>query len=400
MSEIQSLEHPTLKVPYEILNKKFRSSQKTLDREAAAVFSSCQEIDKSSVMDVDLAPNVAGICDLLDNTVVKLGNYKRKIEESFTDELDAAQICKRRIEHLRMGASAFENASDPNNEPVLSQWKRTRLDRFLVEHLLRTGHYATAMKLIDDNRQLKSLTNIDIYLVAQAVETSLLNRETATALAWCHDNRSKLKKLHSQFEFHLRKQDFIELIRTGRRVEAVRHARKYLVGQEDVCFEEVQQCTGMFAFSTSDTISPYKHLLDPDRWSHLVEEFRSENYRLFQLSTQSVFSAVLQAGLSVLKTPQCYGSRDKKNPDCPICEELLNELAKNSPYAHCSQSRLIDSISGQPMNSDNVPMMLPNGYVYGEKSLQDLAAENEGIIVCPKTKEIYDIREMKKVYVM
>ena len=78
------------------------------------------------------------------------------------------------------------------------------------------------MKLIDDNRQLKSLTNIDIYLVAQAVETSLLNRETATALAWCHDNRSKLKKLHSQFEFHLRKQDFIELIRTGRRVEAVR----------------------------------------------------------------------------------------------------------------------------------------------------------------------------------
>ena len=71
-------------VPYEILNKKFRSSQKTLDREAAAVFSSCQEIDKSSVMDVDLAPNVAGICDLLDNTVVKLGNYKRKVSFIFT----------------------------------------------------------------------------------------------------------------------------------------------------------------------------------------------------------------------------------------------------------------------------------------------------------------------------
>ena len=32
MTDIKSLEHPTLKVPYEILNKRFRSAQKVLDR--------------------------------------------------------------------------------------------------------------------------------------------------------------------------------------------------------------------------------------------------------------------------------------------------------------------------------------------------------------------------------
>lgn len=37
MSDIRSLEHPTLKVPYESLNKRFRAAQKTVEREAALV---------------------------------------------------------------------------------------------------------------------------------------------------------------------------------------------------------------------------------------------------------------------------------------------------------------------------------------------------------------------------
>lgn len=58
--------------------------------------------------------------------------------------------------------------------------------------------------------------------------------------------------------------------------------------QVDICFVE---------------ISPYKELLDENAWNGLVEQFRQENYRLFQLTNQSVFTVALQAGLSALKTP-------------------------------------------------------------------------------------------------
>jgi macrophage erythroblast attacher len=76
----------------------------------------------------------------------------------------------------------------------------------------------------------------------------------------------------------------------------------------------------------------------------------------------------LQAGLSALKTPQCYsGNKEGKNPSCPVCNETLNELATPLPFAHCSQSRLVCSISGKALNEHNQPMMMPNGYVYGEK---------------------------------
>lgn len=104
------------------------------------------------------------------------------------------------------------------------------------------------------------------------------------------------------------------------------------------------------------------------RWDKLIETFRHENYRLFQLASQSVFTVTLQAGLSALKTPRCYSaSIEGRNPNCPVCNEALNKLAAPLPFAHCSQSRLFCSISGKPLNEHNQPMMMPNGYVYGEE---------------------------------
>lgn len=42
MADIKSLEYPTLKVPYEMLNKKFRTAQKNIDREVTICpLSSC-----------------------------------------------------------------------------------------------------------------------------------------------------------------------------------------------------------------------------------------------------------------------------------------------------------------------------------------------------------------------
>lgn len=65
---------------------------------------------------------------------------------------------------------------------------------------------------------------------------------------------------------------------------------------------------------------------------------------------------------------QCYSQNgENRNLTCPVCQEYLNDLAEPLPFAHCSQSRLYCHISGLPLNENNQPMMLPNGYVYGEQ---------------------------------
>jgi len=45
-------------------------------------------------------------------------------------------------------------------------------------------------------------------------------------------------------------------------------------------------------------------------------------------------------------------------------------------------------------------MMLPNGYVYGEQALKNMAASNNGMITCPRTKEMFALKDADKVYVM
>ena len=60
-------------------------------------------------------------------------------EESVQDELEAAKVCKRRIEHLR----EYEHLPPT----AVNQWHKKRLDRMLVEYFLRAGYYNSAIKL-------------------------------------------------------------------------------------------------------------------------------------------------------------------------------------------------------------------------------------------------------------
>lgn len=59
--------------------------------------------------------------------------------ESIQAEDESAKLCKRRIEHLK------EHSSD--QPAAAGLWKRKRMDRMMVEHLLRCGYYNTAVKL-------------------------------------------------------------------------------------------------------------------------------------------------------------------------------------------------------------------------------------------------------------
>lgn len=104
-------------------------------------------------------------------------------------------------------------------------------------------------------------------MVSREVEKSLANHETARCIGWCHDNRSKLRKLGSTMEFNLRVQEFIELVRTDRRLDAVKHARKYFANYDDYQLQEIQCCMGQLAFPAHTYLSPYKDLLDEKRFA-------------------------------------------------------------------------------------------------------------------------------------
>ncbi|MEQ2213072.1 hypothetical protein XENOCAPTIV_009321 [Xenoophorus captivus] len=161
----------SLQVPYETLNKRFRAAQKNIDRETSHVTMVVAELEKT----LSSFPVVDSVVSLLDGVVEKLSALKRKkatgsrkirlthmseeesdlllhvkgtklqmgyfhhTAESIQAEDESAKLCKRRIEHLK------EHSSDQPGSVNL--WKKKRMDRMMVEHLLRCGYYNTAVKL-------------------------------------------------------------------------------------------------------------------------------------------------------------------------------------------------------------------------------------------------------------
>lgn len=79
-------------------------------------------------------------------------------EESISEELEAAHVCKRRLEHLREHQGP-NDASAAVANGAISIWRRNRLDRMLVEYFLRRGYYGAATRLAHGS-DLRDLTNI------------------------------------------------------------------------------------------------------------------------------------------------------------------------------------------------------------------------------------------------
>eukprot|EP00099_Drosophila_melanogaster_P028867 NP_733044.1 uncharacterized protein Dmel_CG31357 [Drosophila melanogaster] len=394
MSEIKALEHATLKVPYEMLNKRFRSAQKIIDREVDQVINVSRQVEKA--LEAEEGPILAEVTKLVDNVAQKLQVLKRKAEESINDELSVTQICKRKLDHLK-GITPPSSVTGDLWQGSVDQWKRIRLDRLVIEHLLRMGYYETAEELAAKS-DVRHLTNLDIFQTSREVEDDLASHSTTKCVLWCIDNKSKLRKINSTIEFSLRVQEFIELVRQNQRFEAVKHSRRYFPAYEKTQLNEICHVMALLAYPADAQAEHYRKYMDPQRWQKLVLDFRQENYRLFQLSSTSVFSAAVQAGLSALKTPHCY-AQTCRNLNCPVCQEDLNRIALKLPYSHCVQSRLICRVTGLPLNEHNQPMMLPNGQIFGQMALPDIT-KDDGTVTCPVTNTKFSNPKVEKVFVM
>lgn len=233
-----------------MLNKKFRIAQKTLDRELCQIQNVTNELERG------LESKSAGeITRLLGGVVERLQVLKRKADESISDELSAVQACKRRLDHVRQ--AIIHIIPRDLQTAYFNEWKQTRLDRMIIEHFLRLGYYETA-ECLAVRKDIRELTNLDIFQTTREVEEDLRQHQTAKCIAWCNDNKSKLRKINSTIEFQLRVQEFVELIRADRRLDAVKHAQKYMAAFAKEQLKEIGHYMGLLACSV--TTREYNHL--------------------------------------------------------------------------------------------------------------------------------------------
>jgi len=383
------LEHAFVKTPYEAFAKFIYNGQKLVEKEALVAIEDVRKMNVKKITERD--KQTAAALKLVSTLKEKCVTLKRKLEEGEKQVDKYVQRSRVRLQHMQQAASTLQSAS----------FARTRLDRAVVEHLLRSEKYDAASALAGD-ADMKELCDVEVFLSAKNVIDSLRQRDCSKALAWCALNRAKLRKIDSQLEIHLRIQEAAELLRKQRYPEALAYARQHLASFATSHASQIQEFMGVFAFSASGPSRgwhKYETIMAETRWSFLVDEFRASQLRLNSLATVSTFALLLHSGLSSLKTSVC-GSEAHLSAGCPLCSGDFLRLATDLPVAHRAHSSIVCRISGEVMNENNPPLALPNGNVYSRAALTAMAQLDSGYVTCPRTHDRFLLSECRNVFVL
>ena len=114
--------------------------------------------------------------------------FKRKMQTLQEEEKVLQGNSRKRIQHLK----------DLYDIPSLAdvkydEWSRIRLNRLLVDYLLRSGYTESARALAKE-KGIEALVDLDVFVQCHRIEESLRNGHTAEALAWCQEHKPMMKK--------------------------------------------------------------------------------------------------------------------------------------------------------------------------------------------------------------
>eukprot|EP00040_Diaphanoeca_grandis_P040592 m.261933 g.261933 ORF g.261933 m.261933 type:complete len:387 (+) comp43822_c0_seq1:226-1386(+) len=383
-NEIASLEHSFLKVPHEHLCKTNRASQALVEAEFDLVSSKIELIQQNVLTKEQFIGEI-------DRLTTQLTSLKQKLNEFAAVDKKVLTTADARIKHLQDGLTT-------STQQTADAWRAQRLDRIIVDHLLRIGQYDIAFELAELSG-ISEYVNLGVFKTARVVEEALANQDCSVALEWCQSNKSRLTKLKSTLEFKLRLQQYIELLRNGQRIEAITYASTWFTCQPERHMKDIQEAMSLLVFVKSRRLEKHEVYFSESKWDDLVQQFRRNNFALNSLPGQSTLQVTLQSGISCLKNYACFESGDNKAINCPVCSVHINSLAERLPYSHHTNSRLVCLVSGNIMNEDNPPMSLPNGYVYSRDALVAMSAD-DGYVICPRSQSRFKFSEAMKVYIM
>ncbi|TIA51555.1 protein FYV10 [Aureobasidium pullulans] len=389
------LDQPLLRVPFELTRKNFAQARRHIEKTSAdtlAALNAAATAAPEATPDQTLAS--------LDAMIAKAQTLKRKLEALHAEEEMLHRHQRARIQHLQ------ELHDIPNLADVkYDEWSKVRLDRMLVDYLLRQGYTRSADQLAKE-KKIEDLVDVQAFIECSRIEASLQNGRTQECLAWCSENKQTLKKINSNLELELRLQQFIELVRTGepqKLIEATLHARKHLGTHQNDSYG--LRAGGLLANPPHTRTEPYKvvcifTMYSTARWPQLAELFVKTHHEIFSLPPRPLLHIALSAGLSALKTPACHSHYASSSSNasssttsvCPICSTELNALARSVPYAHHSKSYVEDD-----------PVMLPNGRIYGRgrlMALNEKIGTAEGKVRDPTDLSLeFNESDIKKVYI-
>ena len=125
--------------------------------------------------------------------ISRMQGLKRKMENLHEEEKVLHQHSKKRIQHLQ---DLYEIPSLADVK--YDEWSRIRLNRLLVDYLLRSG-YGESARALAREKGIEELVDLDVFVQCHKIEESLRRRNTQECLAWCAEHRPMMRKISVRY---------------------------------------------------------------------------------------------------------------------------------------------------------------------------------------------------------
>lgn len=125
----------------------------------------------------------------LDTMINRMQGLKRKMETIHAEEKILHQHSRKRLQHLQ---DLYEIPSLADVK--YDEWSRVRLNRLLVDYLLRSG-YGESARALAREKGIEELVDLDVFVQCHKIKESLRRRNTQECLAWCAENRPMMRKI-------------------------------------------------------------------------------------------------------------------------------------------------------------------------------------------------------------
>jgi macrophage erythroblast attacher len=121
--------------------------------------------------------------------LARMRGLKRKLNACSEEETRLHQQSQSRIRHLGE-LYGMQSLDDVKYE----EWSRTRLDRLLVDYLLRYGYKDSATALSKE-KGIEDLVDVETFVQMSRIRESLRNGRVTEALSWCTENKKELRRM-------------------------------------------------------------------------------------------------------------------------------------------------------------------------------------------------------------
>jgi macrophage erythroblast attacher len=175
-----------LRLPYELLRKNFKVAQLSVERDSTAVKQSLKDTANACLSNSSTPDEVL---KNLDSMIARMRGLKRKLTACADEEKRLQSHSQARIRHLGELYS-MQSLDDVKYEV----WSRTRLDRLLVDYMLRNGYVQSATALAQE-KQIEELVDTGTFMQMGRIRDSLRNGRVNEVLAWCTENKKELRRM-------------------------------------------------------------------------------------------------------------------------------------------------------------------------------------------------------------